>query len=283
MPLPESFLEPKTTLDEEEDYVLQKPFTPDGLLDVPPQYLDTDLNIPAGSLIKKRTFITTIWTTVPEVVMQNAETGCVLYKVGFQCTETTREFLVVGALEILVREKETAWYSLFKYINHCPGREPVVTPWTEAPALSIDRDTNLAIEAERLVLNREGILQYPPEWKTDSSTSAPVNPDMPFFKPPAIYGRPFVEHGYNDRITEGDFIVLRQTVWLLQYPVVVKDCYLSAVYVAAVITTKWHRETKRPVLGFPQTDVLNPLITQQLSFKIPGCEKTEKTTERNRH
>lgn len=271
MPLPDGFLEASTKLDKQEDYTNPEPFPPDNPLNVGSENLDDALNVPKNALIRKKTFITTAWTTVPEPVMENTGTGCILYKVGFQCTETTSEFLIIGTLEIPVRSREV-WYSLFKYIYHCPGQVPQITPWTEDVALSIDPDSNLSIGAEGLVLKMEGILQYPPQITPGNSQDPAPGSDIPFVKPPEMYGRPFSEHGYNDRITEGDFIVLRETVWLLQYPVQVKDCMMAAHYRAAVLTRKWFREGKNPVPGFPQTEILEPPIRLQRIFKIPGCE-----------
>jgi hypothetical protein len=270
VPIPESFFAPQERLESSADSYVQTPFPPDDPLAVGPEHLDNELRVPLNAQVRKKTFIRTFYTPPAELVLIEAESGCELYKIHFSCREISREYLLIGTQELLVRTREVAYYQLTRLVRRCPGGGDRV-PWTEDLLLSAEQPSGDTTAAEDLLRRMGEVTEGPPSIGAGDPDPDGPRPAVPYWEVPEVLLRLISAQGYNTPVPEGDFTVLRETVWVRVGPLVARACWAFATYRAGVRTTRWRIGTTELVSEDRQPVLIEPPLTFTRAWRIPGC------------
>lgn len=194
-----------------------------------------DGKIPAGSVL--RTQVTTecgyLRNPGPEMHLVEAN-GCVVWRVQWACTDTTRTYWILHGKSVLVAESVEARASTVRFVRRCPGGEPVaisedgsIETYTPMPLRGLD-----PAEVARF-------RQADPEVTKDGATVQ----------------------------------VRRDVYWALHYPLrQISECVGLATYELMVRTQQVAVPSGTPI-GPDVITPYSPVQTQESYFSVPNCPK----------
>lgn len=279
MPLPDSFFQPKETVDSSQEYTSTEEIEPADILTFPEEHLNDDDRIDRNSLIREEVIIRSQYFRPGQPVAFLADTGCTIYRVHVQVRRFIRTSLVVSPRTFVIREVPDGMYDVERYIEICPGRPLRVLPYREAMTISPnthsppDNPDEVAFDrSEELARKLEGSDQNAPPPRIPAGSEQPP-PTQPGQTPPPFAAPP--KHlpysggvAHRQRYDEGNLVVEKLPYYVLQSPFRIDGCIITATYRLAYEVNYYTRETRVRT----ETEAIEPPVTLTLTYEIPGCK-----------